>query len=65
MYKEYIKFPEITKQRMFYETMEEVLPSLEIIIDSGNGSVQKILPLSNFSNINIGNNQSTTKEGEN
>lgn len=65
MYKEYIKFPEITKQRMFYETMEEVLPSLEIIIDSGNGSVQKILPLSNFSNINIGNNQSTTTEGEN
>lgn len=53
MYNEYIKFPEITKQRMFYETMEEVLPSLEIIIDSGNGSVQKILPLSNFSNINI------------
>lgn len=47
-YKEYIKNPEITKKRMFYEAMEELLPSLEVIIDSGNGSVEKILPLDNF-----------------
>ena len=32
---------------MFYETMEEVLPDLELIIDSSNG-VQKILPLDSF-----------------
>ena len=50
MYQEYIKFPEITKQRMFYEAMEEILPTLEVIIDSGNGSVQKLLPLGTFSN---------------
>ena len=37
----------ITKQRMFYETMEEVLPDLELIIDSSNG-VQKVLPLDSF-----------------
>ena len=47
MYEEYIKNPTITKQRMFYETMEEVLPDLELIIDSSNG-VQKILPLDSF-----------------
>lgn len=47
MYEEYIKNPTITKQRMFYEAMEEVLPDLELIIDSSNG-VQKILPLDSF-----------------
>ena len=47
MYEEYIKNPTITKQRMFYEAMEEVLPDLELIIDSSNG-VQKILPLDTF-----------------
>jgi membrane protease subunit HflK len=45
MYSEYIKYPLITKQRMFYETMEDVLPSLKVIIDSGDGNVQKLLPL--------------------
>lgn len=48
LYEEYIKYPLITKQRMFYETMQEVLPELEVIIDSGSGSVQKILPLDSF-----------------
>ena len=47
MYAEYIKNPTMTKQRMFYETMEEVLPDLELIIDSTDG-VQKILPLDSF-----------------
>ena len=49
MYEEYIKNPTITKQRMFYEAMEEVLPDLELIIDSSNG-VQKVLPLDSFFN---------------
>ena len=47
MYEEYIKNPTITKQRMFYESMEEVLPDLELIIDTSSG-VQKILPLDSF-----------------
>lgn len=45
MYDEYIKNPEITKKRMFYEAMEAVLPNLKVIIDSGDSSVQKLLPL--------------------
>lgn len=50
MYAEYIKNPTITKQRMFYEAMEDVLPDLEVIIDSSNGDgVQKLLPLEPFS----------------
>ena len=48
MYAEYIKNPAITKQRMFYETMEDVLPDLKILIESGNGSVQTIYPLQPF-----------------
>jgi len=48
LYEEYIKYPLITKQRMFFETMQEILPDLEVIIDNGDGSVQKILPLDSF-----------------
>ncbi|HHX11237.1 MAG TPA: FtsH protease activity modulator HflK [Clostridiales bacterium] len=45
MYEEYTKYPLITKERMFYETMESVLPSLKVIIDSGSSGVQKLLPI--------------------
>lgn len=47
MYEEYQKNPAVTKQRMFYETMEEVLPDMKVIIDQGDG-VQKVLPLDSF-----------------
>ncbi len=50
MYEEYSKNPEITKKRMFYETMENVLPGMKLVIDSGNG-VQKILPLDSFAGV--------------
>lgn len=48
IYEEYIKNPVVTKQRMFYEAMEEVLPDLKLIIDSSDG-VDKVLPLEPFS----------------
>lgn len=48
MYAEYSKYPLITKQRMFYETMEELLPSLKVYIMDG-GSTQTLLPLESFS----------------
>lgn len=64
MYAEYIKNPTVTKQRMFYETMEEVLPDLKLIIDSSDGDgVQKILPLEPFSSTEI-NSTSTTGSTE-
>jgi len=47
-YAEYIKYPMVTKQRMFYETMEELLPHMTLIIDNTDGSVEKILPLESF-----------------
>lgn len=53
MYQEYIKFPEVTKQRMFYEAMEDILPSLKIIIQGNGNDTQTILPLDKFSDINV------------
>lgn len=60
LYEEYIKYPEVTKERMFYETMEDVLPELTVIIESGNGQTQTIVPLNPLfgtvtSNINAQN----------
>lgn len=48
MYEEYIKNPTVTRQRMFYETMEEVLPGLKLLIQSPGGNVQTIYPLDSF-----------------
>ncbi len=48
MYQEYIKNPNITKERMFYETMEEILPDLKVIIESPNGDVQTFYPIESF-----------------
>ncbi len=49
MYDEYVKYPAVTKQRMFYETMEDVLPDMKIIIQGADGSsVQQIMPLDKF-----------------
>ena len=49
MYEEYIKYPSITKQRMFYETMEDILPDMKVIIEGANGSqIQQLLPLDSF-----------------
>jgi membrane protease subunit HflK len=48
IYEEYIKFPEITRQRMFYEAMEDILPELRVIIDDKNSATQKLYPLGSF-----------------
>lgn len=48
MYEEYKKNPAITKERMYYEAMEDVLPCVKLVIDSGDG-VEKLLPLESFS----------------
>lgn len=47
-YEEYIKFPLITKQRMFLETMEDVLPELKVVIDNGDGTINKYYPITDL-----------------
>ena len=48
LYEEYTKYPLITKQRMFYETMEELLPGMRVIITGEGGGTQTVLPLDSF-----------------
>ena len=48
LYEEYKNYPLITKERMFYETMEELLPDMKVIIQGDNGKTQTILPLESF-----------------
>lgn len=37
MYAEYIQYPLITKQRMYYEAMEQLLPGMKVVIQSQDG----------------------------
>ena len=46
MYDQYALNPNITKQRMFYEAIENVLPDTKVIISDG--STQTIYPLDSF-----------------
>ena len=55
LYEEYSKYPLITKKRMFYEAMEEVLPDLKVIINSSDGT-QTLLPLEPFAESQNGGN---------
>ncbi len=56
LYAEYKKYPLITKQRMFYESMQEILPDMTVYINGlkdGQGqNVEMILPLEPFTNEN-------------
>ncbi|MBO5472727.1 MAG: FtsH protease activity modulator HflK [Lachnospiraceae bacterium] len=48
MYQEYVKYPEVTKKRMFYEAMEDILPDIKVIIQSKDGNTSTVLPLDSF-----------------
>ena len=55
MYEEYAQNPDITRSRMYYETISEVLPGVKLYINSGDGSnVQTLLPLESLVNTNGG-----------
>jgi len=45
MYEEYSKFPGITKQRMYYEALEELLPGLKVIITDGEGNTLNVFDM--------------------
>lgn len=57
MYEQYAVNPLITKQRLFYETMEDVLPDMKVIISDG--GTQTMYPIESFSTIT---NNSTEQE---
>lgn len=45
-YAEYEKYPLITKRRMFFEKMEEILPGMKVIITDG--KTETLLPIDQF-----------------
>ena len=46
MYEEYARDPEITRSRMYYEAISEILPGVKLYINTGSGdSVDMLLPL--------------------
>ena len=57
MFAEYAKNPQITRSRMYYETIQEILPGVKLYINtSGNSGddVQMLLPLESLVNTNGG-----------
>ena len=49
MYAEYARNPQITRSRMYYETIQEILPGVKVYIDtSGSGNIDMMLPLESF-----------------
>jgi len=46
IYNEYQKYPTVTKRRMFFEKMEEILPGIKVVISDG--QTQTMLPLDTF-----------------
>ena len=46
MYAEYSKNPQITRSRMYYEAIAQVLPGVKVVINTGNGeTVDMVLPI--------------------
>ncbi len=43
MFNEFINSKEVTKKRMYLEMIEEIFPDIEIYIDAGNGSMEKLM----------------------
>ena len=52
MYEEYARNPDITRSRMYYEAIQEILPDVKLYINtsSGGDNVQMLLPLESLVN---------------
>ena len=56
-YSEYAQNPAITRSRMYYEVISEILPGVKLFINTGDGSnVQGLLPLDSLVTPNGGEN---------
>ena len=62
MYEEYAQNPDITKSRMYYEAISQILPGVKLYINTASGGedVQMLLPLESMVNV-----QSNPTEGGN
>jgi len=53
IYNEYKNFPVITRERMYLEMLEDILPGITVYIDDGS-SIEKLLPLGEVSTTTAG-----------
>ena len=72
MYEEYVRNPAITRSRMYYEAISEILPVVKLYINtSSDGEVDMLLPLESLAgsaaanNTPVTSNTTETEEGEN
>ena len=57
MYAEYALNPQITRSRMYYEAIQEILPGVKVYIDTaGSGNIDMMLPLESFADASNGGN---------
>jgi membrane protease subunit HflK len=63
MYREYTLNPDITRSRMYYEAITEVLPGVKLFIDTSEGGTEKLLPIESFVD-NSGNSAADRRVGE-
>ena len=54
LYAEYQRYPLITKQRLFYEAMEDILPGMKLYILDENTGVETMLPLEEYATVDMG-----------
>ena len=49
LYEEYSRYPEITRQRLFYEKISDIFPGMKVVIMGENGAeLTTVLPLDDF-----------------
>ncbi len=61
MYTEYAANPEITRSRMYYEIITELMPDVKVFINTANDGVGMVLPLESFFDSTVANDQITKK----
>ncbi len=65
MYQEYALNPEITRSRMYYEAISEVLPGVKVYINTGSGEdVQMVLPLDSLIDTGSSNTPAPTEPAD-
>ena len=62
VYNQYVKGKTVTRTRLYYEVMQEVLPNIRKVITSQDGNMIQWLPLDESSSTNVVNSGSQAKE---
>jgi membrane protease subunit HflK len=64
MYNEYANNPEITRSRMYYEAIKEMLPGVKVYINTSENGPEMLLPLESFFDDSAAGKTGTGKGGE-